>query len=241
MENDMISIRRSAGVGTIFLAILGLLFCLAGIAGVGVGKSYLDPMINALFATADEAFEFMETRLHRVQQTLDKSRERVSDISMLAERLKAMEADASIEFEPLIQAFDEVFDELKSAERGLGSSQAIARGVNRISESIASSEAALWHANSDGVRARKIAEFSAAVEDAIARLQLMRQELIDLRNKGELARRTAATIIIRLTELDERLAQVSARILNFSVMVSTKRHHLLNLDSEFTGGSRSQR
>lgn len=219
----MTTIRRSVGVGAILMAFLGLLLCTAGIAGVWVGKSYLDPMNDALFATADEAFEFMETRLHRVQQTLNKSRERVRDISVRAGRLKTMKAEASIEFVPLFQTLDELLDDLTSAEQWLDASQAIARGVNRVSETVASSETADLREKSDGLTARKVEEFSAAVVDAIARLELVRQEFIDVRDKGELARRTAATVIIRLTDLDERLGQVSARILKFNAKVSATR------------------
>ena len=48
--------------------------------------------------------------------------------------------------------------------------------------------------------------------DALAKLQVIRQELIELRDKGRLTREVALRIIARVADLDERLASLSARI-----------------------------
>jgi hypothetical protein len=47
-EDDMTIIRRSAGLGAILLSVLGLLLCIAGVAGLGLGKGRLDIVIAAL-------------------------------------------------------------------------------------------------------------------------------------------------------------------------------------------------
>jgi hypothetical protein len=86
---------------------------MAGTAAVFVGKNRINNVAAALFGTADEAFAFMEVQLDRVQQTLDKSHQRFSGLSELAERLKATEADLTTEFEPLAQTLDEMYSEVK--------------------------------------------------------------------------------------------------------------------------------
>ncbi len=226
----MTIIRRSTGLGTILLSVLGLLLCIAGAAGVWVGKSRLDTVVTALFGTADDAFGFMDTRLDRVNQTLHKSRQRVSGLSRLAERVKTTEADLGAEFEPLSQTLDEVYGELQSAEQWLDSLQTIAGGVNRVSEAMSERAASRKEGDeSAGVTAQRVAEFSAGVADALARLQVMRQELIDLRENRTLAREFAAAMITRVTELDAKLANVSAKIDAFNVQVSTARASSVDL------------
>ena len=225
----MIIIRRSAGVGAVLLSVLGLLLCIGVAAGVWVGKRQVNGLNAALFGTADEAFAFMETRLDRVQQALVASRQRVGGVSRLAEQLKTAGGDGRGELQPLVQTLDDAFEKLKAAENGLDSTEAIARGVNRMSDAIATSRAAGSDDESAGVNARRIAEFSASVADALARLQAMRQELIDLRESGQLARDVAAAIITRAAELDERLGSVSARIDRFSAEVAAARDSSVDL------------
>src|SRR5687768_3630437 len=135
-------IRRSAGLGILLLSVVGLILCTAGIAGVWMGKSRLDHVVEAVFGTADDAFEFMETKLDRVNQALERSRQRVTVLSRLTARLKTTEADLSTEFEPLLQTLDGVYGELQSAEHWLDASQAIAGGVHRVSDAVVRSEAA---------------------------------------------------------------------------------------------------
>jgi chromosome segregation ATPase len=207
---------------------------MAGTAGAWVGKSRLDTVVAALFGTADEAFDFIDTRLDRVNQRLDRSRQRVGGLSSLAERLKTAEADLGAEFEPLLQTLDGVYRELQSAEHWLDSSEAVARGVNRVSEAMVSQAAASRGEESEGhapagMTAKRVAEFSADVADALARLQVMRQELMDLRDKKALRREFAGAILTRVAELDARLANVSARIDAFNAQVATARASCVDL------------
>lgn len=226
----MTLLRRSAGLGAVLLSILGLLLCLAGVAGVWTARGRADRLVAASFDTADDAFDFMDTRLTRVRQSLGRSRERAGGLSKLAERLTAAapdaEADADVpaEGEPLRQAIDAAYRELQSAEQWLDASEAVARGVHRVAESVAASRAdASSPESSAGVSAQKVAEFSADVADAIARLEVIRQGLIDLRDKRTLARAFAARTIARVAELDERLANLSARIGAFQSRVAAAR------------------
>lgn len=229
----MTNIRRATGFATILLSILGLALCITSAAGVWLGKSRVDALSAALFGTADDAFAFIETRLDRVNQALDKSRQRVTGLSSVAERMNTTEAGADVraEFQPLL---DEVYSELQAAEHWLDPLQAVAGGVNKVSEAMVMSQTAGSIARDDDgesadVTAKKVAEFSAGVADALARVQAMRQELIDHRENRTLAREFAAAMITRVGELDARLANVSASIDAFKVRVSTARASSLDL------------
>jgi chromosome segregation ATPase len=206
---------------------------MAGTAAVFVGKNRINNVAAAVFGTADEAFAFMEVQLDRVQQTLDKSHQRFSGLSELAERLKTTEADLTTEFEPLAQTLDDMYSELQAAERLLDASEAVARGINRIFQSMAVSQAAAAREDGDdstGVPAKKIAEFSAGVADALDKFQIIRQELIALRDKKTLAREVAAAMISRVADLDARLVTVSKRIDAFRAHVSTTRMACVELE-----------
>lgn len=217
-------VQRSAGLATLLLSVLGLLLCSAGIFGVWTGKSRLDALGAAVFGTADEALGFVGTKLDRVRQVLDESQQRVSGLSRIAERLRTAEADVSKECEPLLQTLDRVFDELKAAESWLDSSHAVARGVSRVSEAVVSSEYAASHQDSAGVAvAGKVQEVSDDLADSLAKLQAIRKELIELRDKGKLTRQIALGIIGRVADLDGRLASLSARIGDLNTKVATAR------------------
>ena len=207
---------------------------MAGAAGVWVGKSRLDTVAAALFGTADEAFDFLGTRLDRVNERLDTSRDRVSGLSRLAERLKTTDADLSADFEPMLRTVDEVYGQLQAAEHWLDSSEAVARGVNRVSGAMAASQAASREAGDEGaesvgVTAERVAELSAGVADALARLQVIRRELIELRDKKTLAREFAGAMLTRVTELSAKLANLSARIEAFGARVSAARASCVDL------------
>jgi hypothetical protein len=167
-----------------------------------------------------------------VTQSLERSRERAGGLSTLAERLTAAAdaADANMpaDAEPLLQAIDAAYRELQAAEQWLDASEAVARGVNRIAESAAASRAEASQPDaspdsSSGVTAKKVAEFSADVADAIVRLEVIRQGLIDLRAKRTLAREFAARTIARVADLDRRLANLSSRIGAFQLRVAAAR------------------
>src|SRR6185295_13368777 len=123
----------------------------------------------------------------------------------------------------LRQALDEMYAGLQSAEHWLDSSEAVARGVNKATLALAVSREGGDETGEAAVTAQRVAEFSAGVADAAAKLQVMRQELIALRDNGTLAREAAARIITRVAELDAKLASVSARIEAFNAKVSAAR------------------
>ena len=209
----MILFRRSIGLGTILLSVLGLLLCLSGIVGVWMVKSRVTAVCTAAFSAADESLDFVKAKLDRVQHTLVKSRQRVSGISRAAERLGDEKANARRESEPLLQALDEVFQQLKAAESWLDSCHAVASGVSRVSEAVVSSEYAASHEDSAGIAiAQRMQELSASVTDVLAKVQAVRQELIQIRDTGRLARKVAANVVAHVADLDGKLANLSARI-----------------------------
>ena len=227
-------VRRLAGHGTLLLAVLGLFLCIVGIVGVWVGKSRVDPFGTAVFGTADEALGFVDIKLDRVKQVLERSRHRVSDMSKIAERLNSAEANARKECEPLLKTLEEVYQELKSAESWLDSSQALASGVSRVSEAVVSSDYAASHQESVGLTvARQLQACADALTDAIAKLQAIRVELIELRDTGKLARKAAVGIIARVADLDGKLASMCARIEKLDARVATTRASCADLGQRF--------
>ncbi len=219
-------IRRAVGIAAVAFSVVGLILCIASIMGLCIGKNRIETIVTALFTTADDAFGVMETRLDRVDQAVENSRQRISDLSSRAERIKNTTADLGSEIEPLAQAIDAAYSELQAAENWLDSLQAIAGGVNRMAMSVVASkenaprDGGESARESDGVTAQRVAEISAGVADALARLQALRQELIDLRENRILAREFAAAAITRVAELDARLSSVSASIDEFDARVA---------------------
>jgi len=229
-EDFVTIIRRTTGLGILSLSVVGLFLCIAGGIGVWAGKSRLEAVGAAVFGTADEGLDFVGKKLDRVQQALDKSQQRVSGLSRIAERLKNAEADVSKECEPLLHTLDEVFAELRTAESWLDSSHAVASGVSRVSEAVVSSEYAASHQDSAGVAvASKVQEFSEDVADVLAKLQVIRQELVELRDKGKLARQVALRIIARVAVLDQKLAGLSTRIGTLNANVAMTRASCVDL------------
>ena len=145
------------------------------------------------------------------------------------------DADIPAAAEPLRQTIESAYAELQSAEHWLDSSEAVARGVHRIAASAAASqengsqEDASAPQSARGVNARKVAEFSADVADAIARLEAIRQGLIDLRENRTIAREFAARTITRAAELDDKLASLSSRIAAFQLRVAASRANCAEL------------
>ena len=209
----MAILKRSIGLGTLLLALLGLLLCVGVTIGVWLVKSRVDAVGTAVFGTADDAFAFVDTKLDRVRQVVENSRQRVSGISRLAERLKNAEADAKKDCEPLLQALDEIYQELKAAESWLDSSQAVASGVSRVSEALASSDFAASRQETVGVAlALELQDFADTVADALARLQVMRSHITQLRDSGKLARDIAAGIVARVAATKARCSDLGQRL-----------------------------
>jgi hypothetical protein len=224
VEDSMAIVRRLIGFGTLLLAVLGLLLCAGGIIGTWAVKSRVDVISTAVFETADDALAFVDTKLDRVKQIVERSRHRVSGISRTAQRLRNAEADARKECEPLLQALDEVYQELKSAESWLDSSHAIASGVSRVSEAVASSDFAASRQDSIGVAvALELQQSADALADLLARLQALRFQLIELRDTGKFARDIVVGIIAWVADLEEKLANLVARLENLDARVATTR------------------
>ena len=217
----MIIFTRLLGLGTVLLSVVALLLCLAGIVGVWMVKSRVKAIGNAAFSAADDSLVFVDAKLDRVKEALDKSRQRVGWISKAAERLRDETADARKESEPLIQALDEVFQQLKAAESLLDSCHAVASGVSKVSEAVVSAEYAASHEESAGIAiAKRMQELSELVTEVLATLQVVRQELVDLRDTGKLARKVVVTVVAHVADLDGKLAKLSARLEKFDNKVT---------------------
>ena len=184
----------------------------------------------------------MNAKMDRVKKALDSSRQRVSWISKAAERLKDERTDARKESEPLLQALDEVFQQMKAAETWLDSCHAVASGVSRVSEAVVSSEYAASHEESAGIAiAKRMQEVSESVTEALAKLQSVRQELVNLRDTGKLARKVVVTIVAHVADLDGKLANISARLEKFDNKVTQTKASCAELGLKFIGGSALRR
>jgi septation ring formation regulator EzrA len=228
--------RRSTGLGILLLSILGLLLCVAGITGVWMVKDRVEAFENAAFSAADEALAFVDAKIDRVKQVLDKSCQRVKGISKTAERLTDKKADVKKESEPLLQALDEVFQQLEVAESWLDSVRAAAQSVARVCESVTSSHYAASHGESTAVEmAPWLQEVSEKVAEVLATLQVLRREIIELRDTGGLAREVAARIVARLADLDGKLATIFARVEKFDTRVANAKASIGNLQRRIHG------
>ena len=230
-ERRLIPILRiSAGGGTLALSIAGMLICLAGIAVVWVLKGRVEAISNAVFSATDESLVFVEVKTDRVRQALDDSQQRVRGISKLAERLRDEKADAGKVCEPLLQAIDGVFQQLKAAETWLDSSHAAAQAVARLSGAVVSSQYAASHEGATAVAlAQRVQEVSEEVAESLATLQVLRQEIVEARETGKLAREAAARAVSRVADLSGALANISARIGEFKTGVASTKVLLVKL------------
>ena len=207
-------VRRSLGVGTLLLSVLGLIFCLAGIIGIGMAKNQVEAVGEVVLEAADDSLAFVDDKLDRAKQVLSRSREPIRLLSRAAERLQRKEPATRKEVTSLLQTLDEkVFQELKSAQSWLDSAHAVAAGVGRVSQAVASSEYAASHQDTVGTAmAQRVQEFSESVADILAKLQAIREELVQLRDTRAAAREVAVRIVARLADLETRLNNLTTRI-----------------------------
>ncbi len=209
------------GLGTIVLSLLGLLLCLAGIVGVGMVTRRVEAVRKAAFAAADEAFAFVDATLVRVKGLLENSRQRVTEISQAVERLSDEQADAGRESEPLLQSLDAVFRELKSAEPWLDSSYAVAKGISRVVEAAMSSRYAASLEDSVGVAITKRGqEVAQSVTEVVGKLQVVRQELVELRDKGRLVHEVVVRGMPWVAELQGKFANLATGLDSFCAKVT---------------------
>jgi chromosome segregation ATPase len=216
--------RRFAGLGIVLLSGIGLVVCIAVIVGAWVGKTRFDLVVAAVFGTADEALCAVELQLDRARQALEKSQQRVGGLSSIAERLKTAEAVSSKEFEPIMQSFDDILDDLRLADSRLESSRAIAKTVSKLAASLVSSEYAAARPDSTGVAvAEGIQELSDSAVEAVAKLQAIRQELIQVRDRGTIARDVVVGLLTRVADLEGRLTNLSGRLARLNEQVAKTR------------------
>jgi chromosome segregation ATPase len=217
----MAILRKSIGFGFVLLAILGLILCVGGIIGIWLGQGRVDAVNAAVFDTAEEALTFVNSKLHRMKKAVDASRQRISGISRIAKRLHKSEADVKKECEPVLQALEHICQELKSAKSFLDSGQAVASGVSRVSDAVARSDFAASRHESTGVAiALELKQFADAVAEALAKLQGVRSEIIELRDTGKLARDLTVGVLARVADLDGRLERLATRIESLETRVT---------------------
>lgn len=223
-------VRLSIGGGAIVLSLSGLLVCTAGVFATWMLKSRVEAVSHAVFGAADKSLVFVEGAVDRVEQALDRGRRRVNWISKAVERLRNAAADAKEDSEPLLLALEEVYQQVKAAESWLESSRAVVQGVGSVSEAVISSEYAASHEDSTGIAlAQRVQELSERVAEVLATLQDLRNELIELRDKGQLARAIAGRVAARVVDLDGKLARVSARVEEFRAKVARTKASLGDL------------
>ena len=119
---------------------------------------------------------------------------------------------------------------MKAAESWLDSCNAVASGISKVSEAVVTSEYAASHEDSAGIAiAKRIQELSEAVTDALAKVQSVRQKLVDLRDTGRLAREVVAMVVAHVADLDGRLANLSARLEKFGNTVTQAKASVADL------------
>ena len=124
--NAMAIVRRSLGLGTLLLSILGLTVCLAVIVGVWMVKSRVEAVSDAALEAADQSLAFVDDKLGRVEEILKRGQQPVTLLSTAAERLQRQEPEAKEEVTSLLRQLDDtVFQELKSAQSWLDSAHAL--------------------------------------------------------------------------------------------------------------------
>jgi chromosome segregation ATPase len=208
--------RFTLGLTALLFSLGGLLLCLAGVVAVWTLRRHVEALAGAAFSAADESMDFVVAKVDRVKQGLSTSRERVSGITRLAERLRDGQTEAREKVQPLLDGVDAVFQQLEAAEAWLDATHAAALGVARVSSAVMSSQYAAADPEATGVAlAQRVQEVSETVADAVGRLQLVRQELVELRNTGKLAHEVVSRIIGRVADLDGKLANACTRLEKF--------------------------
>jgi chromosome segregation ATPase len=153
----------------------------------------------------------------------------------MAKRLQSKESEVRKEITPLLQTLDEtVFQELKSAQSWLDSAHAVAAGVGRVSKAVVSSEYAASHQDTVGVGfAQRVQESSESVAELLAKLQAVREEVVQLRDTGVVAREVVMRIVARLADLEARLDRLASRIERLDARVAETRGNVGDLRRSF--------
>jgi len=228
-------VRRSLGVGSLLLSVLGLILCLAGIVGIWIVRSRVEAAGEAVLGAAEDSLAFVDDKLDRVKQILNRSQEPVGLLSKAAKRLQRKDPEAKKEVTSLLLTLDEkVFQELKTAQSWLDSAHAVAVGVGRVSQAVVSSDYAASHQDTVGMAmAQRVQEPSESVAEILAKLQVVRQELIQLRDTAGVAREVAIRIMTRLVDLETRLNHLASRIERLDARVAETRDDVGDLKQSF--------
>lgn len=217
--------RRTLGIGTLLLSILGLTVCLAVIVGVWMVKARVQAVSDASLDAADRTLAFVDDKLDRVEEILKRGQQPVTLLSKLAERFQRQEPEAKEEVTALLgQLNGPVFQELKSTQSWLDSAHAIAVGVDRVSEAVVTSDYAATRQDTVGVAmAERLQESSESVAEILTKVQSLREELAQLRDMAVVSREVAARLVARVVDLEEKMIRLAAGIEQLDVRVATIR------------------
>jgi DNA repair ATPase RecN len=226
-------LRRITGSGIILLASVVFVLCLAGIVGVWIAKSRVDVLGDSVFQAADASLAFMNGKLDRIEAGFKKVHRRVGILSKEADRLsqQATQSEAA----SLLKTLDEeVFEPLKTAEKWLDSTHAVAVGVGQVSEAVVSSKYAAAHEDSVGVAmAGQLQDISESVVEILTTLKEVRQRLIDIRDDVLSARRIALIIVSRLAQVEKRMENLCGRIEKFHASVGEMQGEIIAVRENF--------
>jgi methyl-accepting chemotaxis protein len=214
--------RRSLGLGTLLLSILGITVCLAVIVAVWGVKSRVEVVSDAALEAADQSLAFVDDKLGRVEEILKTGQQPVTLLSRAAERLQRQEPEAKQEVSSLLRQLDDtVFQELKSARSWLDSAHAIAVGVDRVSEAVVTSDYAATRQDTVGMElAGRLQEASESVAEILAKFQSLREEIVQLRDTAAVSREVAARLVARVVDLEEKMNRLATGIEKLNVRFS---------------------
>jgi chromosome segregation ATPase len=223
--------RRSLGLGTLLLSILGLTVCLAVIVGVWMVKSRVDAVSDAALEAADRSLAFVDDKLGQVEEILKRGQQPVTLLSTAAKRLQRQEPEAKEEIMSLLRQLDDtVFQELKSAESWLDSAHAIAVGVDSVSEAVVTSDYAATRQDTVGMAlAERLRQCSESLAEILAKLQLLREEVVQLRNTAVVSREVAARLVARVADVDGKMNRLASGINRLDVRVAEIRANVGDL------------
>ena len=227
----MAIVRRSLGLGTLLLSILGLTICLAVIVGVWMVKSRVEAVSDAALEAADQSLAFVDDKLGRVEEILKRGQQPVTLLSRAAKRLQRQEPEAKEEVTSLLRQLDDtVFQELKSAQSWLDSAHAVAVGVGRVSEAVVTSDYAATRQDTVGMAlAERLQQSSESVAEILAKLQSLREEIVQLRDTAVVSREVAARLVARVVDLEEKMNRLSSGIEKLDVQVAEIRADVADL------------
>ena len=230
----MTIVRRSLGLGTLLLSILGLTVCLVVIVGVWMVKSRVEAVSDAALEAADQSLAFVDDRLGRVEEILKRGQQPVTLLSTAAKRLERQEPEAKEEVTSLLRQLDDtVFQELKSAQSWLDSAHAIAVGVDSVSEAVVTSDYAATRQDTVGMAlAERLQQSSESVAEILAKLQLLREEIVQLRDTAVVSREVAARLVERVVDVEEKMNRLASGINTLDVRVAEIRANVGDLKQE---------